>query len=115
MSPFEPELAAIAAGRVMLDQIKHLTKARENFVIETTLSGLSYARHIVQWKKLGYQVSLTFLSLPSATVAVKLRFWRVPHHRLILPCTNRTLRGAAIQIAILDNKQHASESAKATR
>ena len=70
MSPFEPELAAIAAGRVMLDQIKHLTKARENFVIETTLSGLSYARHIVQWKKLGYQVSLTFLSLPSAAVAV---------------------------------------------
>jgi predicted ABC-type ATPase len=70
MSPFEPELAAIAAGRVMLDQIKHLTKARENFVIETTLSGLSYARHIVQWKKLGYQVSLTFLSLPSAAGAV---------------------------------------------
>lgn len=33
MSPFEPELAAIAAGRVMLDQINHLTKARENFVL----------------------------------------------------------------------------------
>ncbi len=70
MSPFEPELAAIAAGRVMLDQIRHLTKARENFVLETTLSGLSYARHIVQWKKLGYQVTLTFLSLPSAAIAI---------------------------------------------
>ncbi|NDY83324.1 AAA family ATPase [Orrella sp. NBD-18] len=70
MSPFEPELAAIAAGRVMLDQINHLTKARENFVLETTLSGLSYARHIIKWKKLGYQVSLIFLSLPSATVAI---------------------------------------------
>ncbi len=36
-------------------------------------------------------------------------------HRLTLPCTNRTLRGAAIQIAMLDSKQHASASAKATR
>ena len=44
MSPFEPELAAIAAGRVMLDQIKHLVNARENFVIGTPLSGLSFAR-----------------------------------------------------------------------
>jgi predicted ABC-type ATPase len=40
MSPFEPELTSIAAGRVMLVQIKHLVKAPENFVIETTLSGL---------------------------------------------------------------------------
>lgn len=70
MSPFEPELAAIAAGRVMLDQIKHLTNAHENLVIETTLSGLSYARHITKWQKLGYQVSLIFLSLPTAAIAV---------------------------------------------
>jgi predicted ABC-type ATPase len=71
MSPFEPELAAIAAGRVMLDHIAHLVKAKESFVIETTLSGLGYARHISEWKKIGYQVSLTFLSLPSEAIAVK--------------------------------------------
>jgi len=70
MSPFEPELAAIAAGRVMLDHIAHLVKARESFVIETTLSGLGYARHIKEWKKNGYKISLTFLSLPTETIAV---------------------------------------------
>lgn len=70
ISPFEPELAAIAAGRIMLDHISHLAKARESFVIETTLSGLGYARHIAEWKKIGYQVSLTFLSLPSESIAV---------------------------------------------
>ena len=71
MSPFEPELAAIAAGRVMLDQIKHLVKARENFVIETTLSGLGYARHISQWRSSGYHVSLIFLSLRSSNIALE--------------------------------------------
>jgi predicted ABC-type ATPase len=70
MSPFDPELASIAAGRVMLDHIAHLVKARESFVIETTLSGLGYARHIKEWKKIGYKISLTFLSLPSETIAV---------------------------------------------
>ena len=71
MSPFEPELAAIAAGRVMLDQIKHLVRSRENFVIETTLSGLGYARHIRNWRASGYHVSLIFLSLRSANVALE--------------------------------------------
>ena len=71
MSPFEPELAAIAAGRVMLGQIKHLVRSRENFVIETTLSGLGYARHIRNWRASGYHVSLIFLSLGSANVAIE--------------------------------------------
>ena len=70
MSPFEPELAAITAGRVMLDHIDRLVKARESFVIETTLSGLGYVKHIKEWKKLGYKVSLTFLSLHTETIAV---------------------------------------------
>jgi predicted ABC-type ATPase len=71
MSPFEPELAAIAAGRVMLNQISHLVKARENFVVETTLSGIGYARHISHWRASGYRVSLIFLSLKSANIALK--------------------------------------------
>lgn len=71
MSPFEPELAAIAAGRVMLSQISHLVKARENFVVETTLSGKGYARHISNWHASGYRVSLIFLSLKSANIAIK--------------------------------------------
>jgi len=71
MSPFEPELAAIAAGRVMLDHITHLVKAKESFVIETTLSGLGYARHIRSWRISGYKTSLIFLSLSSASIAIE--------------------------------------------
>ena len=55
----------------MLDQIKRLVKARENFVIETTLSGLGYARHISQWRSSGYHMSLIFLSLRSLNIALE--------------------------------------------
>mgnify|MGYP000938699125 CR=1 FL=1 len=71
MSPFDPGLAAISAGRVMLDQIKHLVKSRESFVIETTLSGLGYARHIEYWRASGYHVSLIFLSLKTVDLALE--------------------------------------------
>ena len=71
LSPFAPDRAAIQAGRLMLDAIaQHVTK-RESFAFETTLSGLSYARQIPQWRQLGYRVELFFLSLPSADVAVQ--------------------------------------------
>lgn len=71
LSPFAPERAAIQAGRLMLEVIaQHVTK-RESFAFETTLSGLSYARQIPQWRQLGYRVELFFLSLPSADVAVQ--------------------------------------------
>ena len=55
----------------MLSQISHLVKARENFVVETTLSGKGYARHISNWRASGYHVSLIFLSLKSANIALK--------------------------------------------
>ena len=40
-----------------------------DFAFETTLSGLSYLRKIKLWQKLGNQVKLWFLSLPSADLA----------------------------------------------
>ena len=71
LSPFAPERAAIQAGRIMLDAIRlHVTRL-ESFAFETTLSSLSYARHIPQWRHLGYRVELLFLSLPSADAAVQ--------------------------------------------
>lgn len=49
---------------------QHLAK-RESFAFETTLSGLAYARQILQWRQSGYRGELFFLSLPSADVAVQ--------------------------------------------
>lgn len=70
LAPFAPESAAIAAGRIMLDQMRQLERAGESFAFETTLSGRTYARHIRRWRAAGYIVHLMFLSLPSAEMAI---------------------------------------------
>ena len=54
----------------MLAMIAEYVRHGENFSIETTLSGRTYARMIPQWRQAGYQVSLFFLQLPSAELAV---------------------------------------------
>jgi predicted ABC-type ATPase len=71
LSPFSPESAAIQAGRIMLQAIAQHVVKRESFAFETTLSGMSYARQIPQWRQMGYSVELFFLSLPSADMAVQ--------------------------------------------
>lgn len=71
LAPFSPETAAIKAGRLMLEEIKQSVERNESFAIETTLAGLGYLRHIKNWQKQGYRVSLFFLSLPDAETAIK--------------------------------------------
>jgi predicted ABC-type ATPase len=69
LAPFNPDTAAIKAVRLMLEEIDECVLAGESFAFETTLSGLSYLRKIKQWRHLGYEVKLWFLSLPSADMA----------------------------------------------
>lgn len=70
LSPFKPEMAAAKAGRLMLAEIADATSRGESFSFETTLSGRAYQHHILQWRALGYHVSLFFLMLPSAEFAI---------------------------------------------
>lgn len=42
LSPLKPELAAIAAGRLVLKEIARLVEERADFAFESTLSGLGY-------------------------------------------------------------------------
>jgi predicted ABC-type ATPase len=70
LSPFNPEKAAIHAGKIMLREIAARASRRESFAFETTLSGLSYARQIPAWRKAGYHVKLAFLGLPSPELAL---------------------------------------------
>ena len=70
LSPFAPEVAAIKAGRVMLEEIADCVRREERFAYETTLSGLGYLRHIQQWRAQGFLVSLYFLSLPNVEAAI---------------------------------------------
>lgn len=70
LSPFEPEAAAFRAGRVMLEEIASHVAAGRSFAFETTLSGLTYARMIPEWRSAGYRVKLLFLSLGSEEEAI---------------------------------------------
>lgn len=71
LSPFAPESAALQAGRLMLAQIAAHVAHGRSFALETTLSGLGYARQISLWRAAGYAVALHFLALPSADMAVQ--------------------------------------------
>jgi predicted ABC-type ATPase len=55
----------------MLERIKELSAAREDFGFETTLSGRGYARLLTEMRQIGYRVVLFFLWLPSADLAVE--------------------------------------------
>jgi predicted ABC-type ATPase len=42
LSPFDPEHAALVAGRLMLERIRELVKNRQSFAFETTCSGRTH-------------------------------------------------------------------------
>ncbi len=70
LSPFEPRLAALRAGRLMLEEIGRQFLAGDSFAFESTLAGRGYARMIRQWRAAGYKVKLIFLRLDSPDEAV---------------------------------------------
>ena len=71
LSPFNPEVVAMRAGRLMLELIDEHVSRGDSFAFETTLAGKSYARHIPNWQAAGYHVTLLFLALPSAEAALQ--------------------------------------------
>jgi predicted ABC-type ATPase len=70
-APFAPETVSIKAARLMLKEIESNVKKANSFAFESTLSGKAYAKDIMEWKKLGYHITLIFLSLPSVEFAIK--------------------------------------------
>lgn len=70
LSPFDPALAAVRAGRLMLEEIERHAHAKTSFAFETTLSGLAYARRITEWQRAGFGVDLIFLWLETVELAI---------------------------------------------
>ena len=60
----------LRAGREMLSRIDSLVAARTEFMFETTLASLSYARKMPRWQARGYTVAVIYLRLPSVAVAI---------------------------------------------
>ncbi len=71
LSPFAPDSALILAGRLMLERLDSLASKGKSFAFESTLSGLSYVKRIQLWKAQGYFLSIFFLKLRSADLAIQ--------------------------------------------
>ncbi len=70
LSPLQPALAARQAGRLVLQELDRLGKARKDFAFESTLSGRTYLGLMKQWKSAGYRIEMVFLWLPSEQLAL---------------------------------------------
>jgi predicted ABC-type ATPase len=75
LSPLHPELAARAAGRLLISELDRLTSTQTSFALESTLSGMTYVERVQRMKELGYSVEIIFLRLSSPELAIK----RVAH------------------------------------
>ena len=71
ISPFDPEAAALRAGRIMLEQIHSLAKRCADFGFETTLSGRTYVKLLQETKKKGYLVHIFFLWISHVELALE--------------------------------------------
>jgi predicted ABC-type ATPase len=77
LSPLQPELARIKAGRLLLGEIDRLAARGVDFAFESTLSGVTYVSQLKQWKNQGYRVEIVYLWLPSPEIAVRRIAYRV--------------------------------------
>jgi predicted ABC-type ATPase len=79
LSAFNPEGAALDAGRVMLTRLRELAAQKKNIAFESTLASRTFAPWIRELKKDGYRFHLFYFWLPAPEMCVN----RV-HRRKIL-------------------------------
>jgi len=70
LSAFNPDRAALQAGRVMLARLRELAGKRRDFAFEITLASRTFAPWIGQLAESGYAFHLVFLWLSSPDLAV---------------------------------------------
>ncbi len=71
LSEFQPAVAAIKAGRLMLGEIRDHVKMGNDFAFETTLAGHGYLNLIREWRRNhAYHVKLFFLALQTPEEAI---------------------------------------------
>jgi predicted ABC-type ATPase len=88
LSPLRPELAALAASRLVLKELDRLAKARMDFAFESTLSGLAYVSRLKRWKAAGYRSEIVYLRLSSPRLALRRIATRVRHGGHNVPRTD---------------------------
>ncbi|MDA3816741.1 MAG: zeta toxin family protein [Prolixibacteraceae bacterium] len=71
LSPFNPDKAAIAAGRLMLQKMQSLIDQKTDFAFETTLSPRSYVNLVQKARDEGYHITLLYFWLNSTDLAIE--------------------------------------------
>jgi predicted ABC-type ATPase len=70
LAGFDPDSAAIEAGRIMLERLHTLAEQRADFAFETTLAARSLAPWLKELRGTGYAVHLVYFWLVNADLAV---------------------------------------------
>jgi hypothetical protein len=70
ISPFDPDTAAMAAGRVLLARMNELVRQRKDFGFETTLAGKTYRSILRNMKERGCRLHLFYLWVPNVELAM---------------------------------------------
>ena len=71
LAPFSPEVAAVKAGKLMLEEIEKFRRQRADFAVETTLAGRTYLKLLKEMREEGYKIHLFFLWLRTPELALK--------------------------------------------
>ena len=71
LSPFSPVVAAMKAGRLVLQEIQEFSNKEVSFAFETTLSGKTYLSLLKSLKSKDYKIHLFFLWIPSSNLALE--------------------------------------------
>jgi predicted ABC-type ATPase len=70
LSGFSADAVAVEAGRIMLRRLEELAVSKQDFALETTLSGNAFLGAVERWRSTGYTIRIVYLWLRSAEAAI---------------------------------------------
>ncbi len=70
IDPNDTEGGKLTAGRVLFKRLENLILSNQSFIIESTLSGLSMKKVIEKLKEVNYKVTLLYIFLDTADLAI---------------------------------------------
>lgn len=70
IAPKSPDRAALRAGRLMIDQMRGFVRDGTSFAFETTCSGKSYLKLLLQCNDAGWRIPLLYLWVPSPEYSI---------------------------------------------
>lgn len=70
LSGFDPDRAAMQAGRTMLTRLRELASERRDFAFETTLASRSFAPWLSSLRATGYRVHVVYVWVPNPSISV---------------------------------------------